>query len=165
MAMGALRSPFLPTRQAPRGGHQHALPRRRPASRWPRPERNRSVAQIGLCESKVEFVAVFYFYIFQFYFLQKYIFVFEIYRNIARPPRCRAARSRPPSSGAAGVYSCKFRKQKYIFVKNENKKYKNKKPLFGVSCVRIWAWVVSGLVWVASWTGPCQGQGQDLNSI
>jgi len=33
----------------------------------------------------------FYFFIFQFRFLQKYIFVFEIYRNIPRPPRCRAA--------------------------------------------------------------------------
>ena len=38
--------------------------------------------------------AVFYFYIFQFRFLQKYIFVFEIYRNIPSraagtwPPRC-----------------------------------------------------------------------------
>jgi len=28
----------------------------------------------------------------------------------------------PPRSGAAGVYSCKFRKRKYIFLKNENKK-------------------------------------------
>ena len=32
-----------------------------------------------------------YFYIFYFRFLQKYIFVFEICRNIPRPPRCRAA--------------------------------------------------------------------------
>ena len=43
------------------------------------------------------------------------------------PPRCRAARSRPPGSWAAGVYSCKFPNRKYIFVKNENIKYKNKK--------------------------------------
>ena len=28
----------------------------------------------------------------------------------------------PPRSGAAGIYFCKFRKQIYIFVKNENKK-------------------------------------------
>ena len=58
-----------------------------------------------------------------------------------RPPRCRATaprdlcvnsfvkvfaqKSLPPRSGAAGVFSCKFRKRKYIFVKNENKKYKN----------------------------------------
>jgi len=28
----------------------------------------------------------------------------------------------PPGSGAAGVYSCKFPNQKYIFEKNENKK-------------------------------------------
>jgi hypothetical protein len=33
----------------------------------------------------------------------------------------------PPGSGATEVYSCKFRKQKYIFVKNEIEKYKNKK--------------------------------------
>ena len=71
----------------------------------------------------------FYFFIFQFRFLQKYIFVFEIYKNIPRPPRCRAAGAflqkvsgkicarapggpvarqrggrppRPPGSGAAG---------------------------------------------------------------
>jgi len=39
-----------------------------------------------------------------------------------RPPRCRAARSRPPGSWAAGVYSCKFPNRKFIFVKNKNKK-------------------------------------------
>ena len=33
------------------------------------------------------------------------------------PPRSGATRSQPPGSGAAGVYSCKFRKRKYIFVK------------------------------------------------
>ena len=68
-----------------------------------------------------------------------------------RPPGCRAAGSqgpvrnffssffadkplppgsrtvRPPVSGAAGVYFCKFPNRKYIFVKNGNKKYKNKK--------------------------------------
>ena len=38
-----------------------------------------------------------------------------------------AARCRPPGSGAAGVYFCKFPNQKYIFVKKGNKKYKNKK--------------------------------------
>ena len=38
------------------------------------------------------------------------------------PHRCRAARSRPPGSGAAGVYSYKFPNRKYIFVKNKNKK-------------------------------------------
>ena len=43
------------------------------------------------------------------------------------PPRSRTTRCRPPSSGEAGVYICKFRKQKYIFVKNEIEKYKNKK--------------------------------------
>jgi len=33
----------------------------------------------------------FYFYIFYFCFFQKYIFEFELYRNIPRPPCCRAA--------------------------------------------------------------------------
>ena len=47
------------------------------------------------------------------------------------PPGSRAARSRPPGSGAAGVYFCKFPNRKYIFVKNRNKKYKNiKKTAF-----------------------------------
>ena len=68
----------------------------------------------------------FYFYIFYFYFLQKYIFDLKIYRNISRTPRCRAA----GGSGAAGVYSCKFPNRKYIFVKNKNIKYKNKKTAF-----------------------------------
>ena len=54
-------------------------------------------------------------------------FLREIFFEMPLPPRCRAARSRPPGSGAAGVYSCKFPNRKYIFVKNENKKYKNKK--------------------------------------
>ena len=43
------------------------------------------------------------------------------------PARSGATRSRPPGSGAAGVYFYKFRTRKYIFIKNENKKYKNKK--------------------------------------
>ena len=30
------------------------------------------------------------------------------------PPRCRAARSRPPGNWAAGVYSCKFVNRKYL---------------------------------------------------
>jgi len=38
------------------------------------------------------------------------------------PPGSGAARCRPP-----GVYSCKFQKQKYIFINNEIEKYKNKK--------------------------------------
>ena len=32
------------------------------------------------------------------------MFVFEIYINIPRPPRCRAARTRPPDSQAARTY-------------------------------------------------------------
>ena len=55
-----------------------------------------------------------------------------------RPLRCRATgppgasaqilsenfaeKPLPPGRGAVGVYFCKFQKQKYIFVKNENKK-------------------------------------------
>ena len=48
------------------------------------------------------------------------------------PPRSRAARYRPPGSVATGVYSYKFPNRKYIFVKNENIKYKNEKnaPFF-----------------------------------
>ena len=47
----------------------------------------------------------------------------EIFTEKPMPPRSGATRSGPPGCGAAGVYSCKFRKRKYIFVKNENKKY------------------------------------------
>ena len=50
----------------------------------------------------------FYFYIFYFRFLQKYIFVFEIYRNIPRPPRCRAVGTWSPRCGAAGAFLQKF---------------------------------------------------------
>ena len=38
------------------------------------------------------------------------------------PCRPAAGRPVPPGSGAAGVYSCKFQKQKYIFVKNKIEK-------------------------------------------
>ena len=38
----------------------------------------------------------------------------------------------PPRSGAAEVYSYKFRKQKNIFVKNKTIKYKNKKTVVGI---------------------------------
>ena len=51
----------------------------------------------------------FYFYTFYFRFLQKYIFVFKIYRNIPRPPRCRAARTWSPRCGAAGLFCKNFR--------------------------------------------------------
>ena len=60
------------------------------------------------------------------------------------PPRCRASgppgaraqifrktfcRKAPAARQRGGrVYSCKFQKQKYIFVKNKIEKYKNKKP-------------------------------------
>ena len=46
----------------------------------------------------------FYFFIFYFCFLQKYIFDLEIYMNIPRPPRCRRAGIWPPGSRAAGAY-------------------------------------------------------------
>ena len=48
--------------------------------------------------------ALFLFFIFYFRFLQKYIFDLEIYMNIPRPPRCRAAGTWPPRSRAAGAY-------------------------------------------------------------
>ena len=68
-------------------------------------------APVGLAK-----VAVFYFYIFHFRFLQKYIFIFEIYRNIPRPPRCRAAGTWPPGSGAAGAFLKKFRGENCVLV-------------------------------------------------
>ena len=46
---------------------------------------------------------IFNFYIFYFHFLQKYIFDMEIYRNIPRPPGCRAAGTWPPGCRAAGA--------------------------------------------------------------
>ena len=46
----------------------------------------------------------FYFFIFYFRFLQKYIFDLEICRNIPRPSGCRAAGTWPPGSGAAGAF-------------------------------------------------------------
>ena len=52
----------------------------------------------------------FYFFIFYFRFLQNYIFVFEIYRNIPRPPRCRAAGTWPPRCRAEGANLQKKRK-------------------------------------------------------
>ena len=45
----------------------------------------------------------FIFFIFYFCFLQKYIFIFEIYRNIPRPPSCRAA----------GIYLQKLSRKNY----------------------------------------------------
>ena len=46
----------------------------------------------------------------------------KIFAEKPLPPRSGATRSRLPGSGAVGVYSYKFRKRKYIFVKNKNKK-------------------------------------------
>ena len=53
----------------------------------------------------------FIFLYFLFLFLKIYIFDLEIYRNIPRPPRCRAARSWPPGSGAAGAFLKKNREE------------------------------------------------------
>ena len=55
------------------------------------------------------------------------IFSAKFFSEMPLPPRCRAARTWLPGSGAAGVYFCKFPNRKYIFVKNKNIKYKNKK--------------------------------------
>ena len=49
----------------------------------------------------------------------------EIFVEKPLPSCSGATRSRPPGSRAVGVFFCKFRKWKYIFVKNKNKKYKN----------------------------------------
>ena len=46
----------------------------------------------------------FIFIFFYFRFLQKYISDLEIYRNIPRPLRCRAAGTWPPGSWAVGAY-------------------------------------------------------------
>ena len=46
----------------------------------------------------------FFIFIFFFVFLQIYFFVFKIYRNIPRPPRCRATRTWSPRCGAAGAF-------------------------------------------------------------
>ena len=54
----------------------------------------------------------------------------------------------PPGSGAAGVYSCKFPNRKYIFVKNENKKYKNKKTAY--SSASCWGWSEPGIFFFGS---------------
>ena len=51
-------------------------------------------------------MAVFLFFYFRF--LQKYIFVFKIYRNIPRPPGSGAAGTWSPRCGAAGAFLQKF---------------------------------------------------------
>ena len=81
-----------------------------------------SVQLYGPTDYECKVVSVFFIFVFFKKKLQKYIFGFRFYSSIPLPPRSGATRSRPSGSGAAGVYFCKFRKQKYIFVKNENKK-------------------------------------------
>ena len=58
-----------------------------------------------------ELLRFFYFYIFYFRFLQKYIFDLEIYKNIPRPPRCRAAGTWTTGRGAAGAFLKKIRRK------------------------------------------------------
>jgi hypothetical protein len=48
--------------------------------------------------------AVFHFYIFGKYFLQKYIFNITIYSFVPLPPSRRAAGGLPPNRGAVGTY-------------------------------------------------------------
>ena len=57
-------------------------------------------------------------------------FFTKIFTDKPLSPGSGATRCRPPNSWAAGVYSCKFRKRKYIFVKNENEKYKKNRLYF-----------------------------------
>ena len=52
------------------------------------------------------------FFIFYFRFSQRYIFDLEIYRNIPRSPRCRAAGNWPPGSEAAGAFLKKNSRRK-----------------------------------------------------
>ena len=56
---------------------------------------------------------------FYFRFLQKYIFVFKIYKNIPRPPRYRAAGTRSPCCRAAGTYLQKISRKNYIPIPGE----------------------------------------------
>ena len=52
-------------------------------------------------------------------------------QNFFHKSPCRPAAGRPgpgrPAAGRPGVYSCKLPNRKYIFIKNKNIKYKNKK--------------------------------------
>jgi len=116
------RSPEQETQQ-----WQHSTGTRRSSGRWrsvggqrPDGDRTRELctllavwvwpsSRLGLPDpARVRF---FYFNIFYFRFLQKYIFDMKIYRNIPRPPRCRAAGTWPPGCRAAGAYLQKKRKK------------------------------------------------------
>ena len=95
------------------------------------------------------------FFIFIFYISVFYKNIFSIWKFTeiypGRPGPDRPAAERPgPGRPAAGVYLCNFPNRKYIFVKNRNKKYKNKKTAPDVHvCV---------LVCERKWrTMPCQG--------
>jgi len=69
-----------------------------------RPDGNKGQGAEAEAQTKEWMEAVFYFYIFYFHFLQKYFFVFQIYKNILRPPSCRAAGTWSPRCRAAEAY-------------------------------------------------------------
>jgi len=73
----------------------------------PNPARGPSTEQAALLQPR-RGGGFFIFYFFCFCFLQKYIFVFKIYRNIPRPPRYRAAGTWSPRCGAAGAFMQKL---------------------------------------------------------
>ena len=50
----------------------------------------------------------FFIFIFYIFFLQKYILDLKIYRNMPRPPSCRAAGTWPPGSGRQGLLCKSF---------------------------------------------------------
>ena len=62
------------------------------------------LAGTGTTRSVAAAVSLFFY----FHFLQKYIFVFEIYKNIPWPSSCRAAGTWSPSCRAAGAFLQKF---------------------------------------------------------
>ena len=65
------------------------------------------------------------------FFLVSGILVMQMRGGGTSQPLYKGGRAGRPAAGRPGVYSCKFPNRKYIFVKNENKKYKNKKNRFG----------------------------------
>ena len=76
------------------------------------PATTTSVGRNHVIPQSIQSSGFFIFFILYFHFLQKYIFDLEIYRNIPRPPRCRAAGTWPPGSGAAGAFLKKNSRRK-----------------------------------------------------
>ena len=62
----------------------------------------------GQQPSTMAFCGSFRFLYFLFPFFKKYIFDLKIYRNIPRPPRCRAAGTWSPRCGVAGLLCKNF---------------------------------------------------------